>query len=406
MIDEYLRIILRNLKRRALRSSLTMLGIFIGIAAVVSLIGLGQGLEEGITGQFASIGSDRVTILPTSAGFGPPGSFTASRLTERDFSAVERTRGIKRAATRMLRTTSIEFNEELRFGIAITLPKENEQRRLIFDSINLDIVSGRELNPSDQYKVVLASSYADTDYFGKFPRVGNKILINNQEFDIVGMYGPAASVQFNDFVLMNEDVAREVLNITEGEVDFIVAQVNDVDDMDGVKERLSKALRSSRGVDEGEEDFDIQTPQEIVETFNSILGVVQGVIIGLAGISLLVGGVGIANTMFTSVIERRREIGILKAVGARNSSIVTLFVLESGVLGFFGGLIGMILGVLFTLAVVAIGTAAFGEGLIQASFSPVLLLGVIAFSFTVGIISGVVPAKQAASIPPVEALRK
>jgi len=406
MIDEYLRIILRNLKRRALRSSLTMLGIFIGIAAVVSLIGLGQGLEEGITGQFASIGSDRVTILPTSAGFGPPGSFTASRLTERDFSAVERTRGIKRAATRMLRTTSIEFNEELRFGVAITLPKENEQRRLIFDSINLDIVSGRELNPSDQYKVVLASSYADTDYFGKFPRVGNKILINNQEFDIVGMYGPAASVQFNDFVLMNEDVAREVLNITEGEVDFIVAQVNDVDDMDGVKERLSKALRSSRGVDEGEEDFDIQTPQEIVETFNSILGVVQGVIIGLAGISLLVGGVGIANTMFTSVIERRREIGILKAVGARNSSIVTLFVLESGVLGFFGGLIGMILGVLFTLAVVAIGTAAFGEGLIQASFSPVLLLGVIAFSFTVGIISGVVPAKQAASIPPVEALRK
>ena len=406
MISEYLRIILRNLQRRALRSALTMLGIFIGIAAVVSLIGLGQGLEEAITGQFASIGSDRVTILPTSAGFGPPGSFTASRLTERDFSAVERTRGIKRAATRMLRTTSIEFNEELRFGIAITLPKENEQRRLIFDSINLDIVSGRELNPSDQYKVVLASSYADTDYFGKFPRVGNKILINNQEFDIVGMYGPAASVQFNDFVLMNEDVAREVLNITEGEVDFIVAQVNDVDDMDGVKERLSKALRSSRGVDEGEEDFDIQTPQEIVETFNSILGVVQGVIIGLAGISLLVGGVGIANTMFTSVIERRREIGILKAVGARNSSIVTLFVLESGVLGFFGGLIGMILGVLFTLAVVAIGTAAFGEGLIQASFSPVLLLGVIAFSFTVGIISGVVPAKQAASIPPVEALRK
>ncbi len=406
MILEYLRIILRNLRRRALRSALTMLGIFIGIAAVVSLIGLGQGLEEAITGQFAQIGSDRVTVIPSSAGFGPPGAFSARRLTEQDFNAVERTRGIKVAATRLLRSTSIEFNDNLRFGIVITVPEETDQRRLIFDTVNLEIESGRDLAPSDQYKAVLAHAYTDTDYFGKFPRVGNKILVNGIEFDVVGIYKAAASVQFNDFVLMNEDIAREVLNIPDTEIDFIAAQVNDVDEMTEIKERLIRELRKTRNVDEGEEDFDVQTPEEIVETFKGVLGVVQGVIIGIAGISLLVGGIGIANTMFTSVIERRREIGILKAVGARNSAIISLFVLESGVLGLLGGIIGMLLGVVFTLAVVAIGTAAFGEGLIQASFNPILLIGVIAFSFTVGIISGVVPAKQAASIPPVEALRK
>ena len=134
--------------------------------------------------------------------------------------------------------------------------------------------------------------------------------------------------------------------------------------------------------------------------------VIQGVLVGIASIALIVGGIGIMNTMYTSVLERTKEIGVMKAVGATNKRILTLFLIESGFLGFFGGVIGVTLGLGISKLVEAIAFAQFGESLIKADVSLTLLLGALFFSFAVGAMSGVLPARQASKLKPVEALRK
>ena len=150
----------------------------------------------------------------------------------------------------------------------------------------------------------------------------------------------------------------------------------------------------------------MQTAAELIKSFKTILDIVQGILIAIAAISLMVGGVGIMNTMYTSVLERTREIGIMKAIGAKNSQILTLFLIEAGLIGIVGGIIGIILGVgLSKIAVIIIGQALKTD-LIQASFPLVLIVGSLLFSFLVGAASGILPAIQASKLKPVDALRK
>ena len=169
---------------------------------------------------------------------------------------------------------------------------------------------------------------------------------------------------------------------------------------------MKKELRQSRNVEEGKEDFTVQTPGSILAILNNILMVVEGVLVGIAGISLLVGGIGIMNTMYTAVLERTREIGIMKALGARREMILLLFLIESGFLGLIGGIIGVILGFAASKLVEIVAFQIYGTMLIQANFSFLLMFGMLLFAFLIGAISGVFPAKQAASLQPVDALRK
>ena len=173
-----------------------------------------------------------------------------------------------------------------------------------------------------------------------------------------------------------------------------------------MSERVSATLRKSHDVEEGKEDFGIQTPESILNTLNNILMVIQGVLVGIAAISLLVGGIGIMNTMYTSVHERTKEIGIMKALGAKNRNILLVFMIESGLLGLFGGIIGVSLGFGIAKLVEYVAFRYYESVLIQAQFSPMLLIGMLLFGFGVGAISGMFPARQAAKLKPVDALRK
>ena len=165
-------------------------------------------------------------------------------------------------------------------------------------------------------------------------------------------------------------------------------------------------VRPAGSVEEGKEDFGIQTPESILNTLNNILMVIQGVLVGIAAISLLVGGIGIMNTMYTSVHERTKEIGIMKALGAKNRNILLVFMIESGLLGLFGGIIGVSLGFGIAKLVEYVAFRYYESVLIQAQFSPMLLIGMLLFGFGVGAISGMFPARQAAKLKPVDALRK
>jgi putative ABC transport system permease protein len=172
-----------------------------------------------------------------------------------------------------------------------------------------------------------------------------------------------------------------------------------------VKDDVEKALRKERDVKEGKEDFSVILSKDLINTVNSVLGVLQIALVGVAGISLVVGALGIMNTMYTAVAERTKEIGIMKAIGATNHDITMIFLIESGMLGLFGGIIGDILG--FSLSkIVEIFAANTGFAILKAYMSVELVVASLVFSFLIGALSGVLPARHAASLKPAEAIRK
>ncbi len=185
---------------------------------------------------------------------------------------------------------------------------------------------------------------------------------------------------------------------------MIIAKVSSGTDIEEVAKDVKKELRKDRNLEEGKEDFIVKSPTQLLESFNTILIVLQVMLIGIASISLLVGGIGIMNTMYTSVLERTQEIGIMKSIGAKNSDILTIFLFESGILGFLGGLIGVIIGIILSKTVEIIASSL-GFALLKPYISIWLVIGALTFSFLIGIFSGVFPAMQASKLNPVEALR-
>ncbi len=408
-LKEYVRLAANSLRKRRLRTWLTMIGIFIGIAAVVSLISLGQGMQKAIEEQFFQLGADKLTVQTKGVATGPPRSNSDVQLTTRDLEVVQRVQGVQVATGRLIEPITVEFNDKEKFLYLASLPEDPDERALVMESANVeekDFRYGRALAPSDQLKVVMSEDYYNNPKFdGKALRVGDKITIEGRTVDVVGFFKKTGNPFVDIAFVMNENVVRDLVGEPE-KLGMIVAQASPGADMGLVADAMEKDLRKSRNVKEGREDFEVQTAEETLSTFKTVLSIVTAVLIGIAAISLLVGGIGIMNTMYTSVLERRREIGIMKAIGARNSDISTIFLIEAGLLGTIGGAIGIFLGIAFSKIVEVIATLALGTTLIQASFPWYLILGSLVFSFTVGSLAGVFPAMQAAKLPPVEALRQ
>ena len=210
---------------------------------------------------------------------------------------------------------------------------------------------------------------------------------------------------FDNIVLMNEQTMFNVIGNKKEEVNVIAIRVDDVNKINEAKESIEKLLRKERNVKKGEENFVVQSPQQVLEALNSTLFAVQLFVYIIAVISLAVGGIGIMNTMYTSVLERTKEIGVMKSIGAKNSAIFTIFFFESGLLGMVGGIIGIILGMAFAFGLSTLGRAFLGSDLIQASISPWLVAGALLFSFALGTAFGMLPAYQASKLNPVDSLR-
>ncbi|OGJ19888.1 hypothetical protein A3K73_01010 [Candidatus Pacearchaeota archaeon RBG_13_36_9] len=404
MLLDFFRLGLNNLKRRKLRAWLTMIGIFIGIAAVVSLISLGQGLENAITGQFASMGTDILTIQNAETGFGPPGSTAITKLNEHDLKVIEGISGVEFALPRYIRTARAEFNRVVEFSTITNVPENQVEMEWLYSSGGLKAGQGRLLKPGDNGKIVVGKNFGADDVFGKPIVVGKKILVEGKEFEIVGILKTSSNFFLNSAILMMEGDLKDIMETGE-EMDLIVVKVDNPDDSEAVAERIRKTLRNDRNKKMGEEDFSVQTPLDTLKTANTILIAIQIVVVGIAAISLVVGGIGIANTMYTSVLERRQEIGTMKAIGAKNSDILTVFLVESGLLGLAGGIIGVVIGGGISYTVSFVANIAFGSEIIAFNLPFYLVAFAIAFSFSLGVVFGAIPSYQASRLKPAEALR-
>ncbi len=404
MIRDYFLLAYRNSKQRKIRSWLTMLGIFIGIAAVVALISLSQGLKGAISQQFSNLGTDKLVVQAAGGGFGPPGTAVPVPLTEADEKVIAKTKGVDIAVGRLIRVVQIEFDDEQKYTYGVTMPKETVERELVIEANNYHIGQGSFVENDNAKEVVIGYTFSQ-DFFEEEVELRDKLLIQDTEFKVAGILKKSGNPQQDSTLLFPEGSLRILLDIGD-ELDIIPLRVKPGENIEAVAESVNKEMRKARNVEEGKEDFTVETPGQVLAILDNILLIVQGVLVGIAAISLVVGGIGIMNTMYTAVVERTKEIGVMKAVGATNGRIMTLFLIESGFLGFFGGLIGVLLGMGIAKLVEVVAFQFFQSPLIQANFTPALLGGSLLFAFTVGALSGLFPARQAASLKPVDALRK
>jgi putative ABC transport system permease protein len=405
MIQDYTRIAFKNLRRRGLRSYLTLLGILIGVAAVVTFITLGNGLRTAVNSQFGVSSTELITIEAGGlSAFGPPGTGAVDPLTVDDAEAIERLGSMDITITRNIETVKIDYNDRLEVGFAADVP-DGEKREKVYEFLELETEKGRFLRDGDSTSIFLGYNFLfkDKNGFNKDLDTGDTIKINGKDFRIIGFTKQKGSFIFDNVVWMNNKPLDDITGFGDN-VDAIVAKAKDKDDLERAKEDIEKLLRKRRDVKKGEENFEVSTPEATLDTINQVLFGVQAFIVLIASISIIVGAVGIVNTMTTSVLERKREIGIMKAIGAKNSDIFYQFFIESGLLGLIGGIIGVILGVL----VGTYGTLGLNTFL-GATSSPqinlVLIFLSLLGSFLIGSVAGILPAMQAAKQNPVEALR-
>ncbi len=402
MLKDYFAFAFGSFSHRKLRSWLTMIGIFIGIAAVVALISLGRGFDSAVRKEFEKIGTDKLFVT-AKQGFGPPGTNAAVQLTDDDLDVILRVPGIVSAAGLINVNTKVTFKDAVGFLPIYSIPK-GDARKLLEETESLAIETGRNLRDSDTASALIGINLATRELFEKNLKVRDKIFLGDTEFTIVGIQKKTGDPVWDNSIFIPEDTLREVFSEPK-RLDMVMVKVASVENIDLISERVANALRNHRDVKKEQEDFEIQTPDDILASFGEVLTIINIVLIGIAAISLVVGGIGIANTMYTAVVERTKEIGIMKSIGAKKSDITLIFIIESGLLGVIGGLIGVVIGLSLSFSVAVIAKTVFGTNLIEAYISLPLVLGALLFSFVLGSVFGVLPARKAAALHPVNALK-
>ena len=400
-MNDYFSLAFNNLRRRKLRSWLTMIGIFIGIAAVVALMSLGQGLQDAVTEQFEALGSDKIIIQ--TRGMGPPGTGSDSmKLTSKDLRIIENVRGIEKASGYLIKQGQATFKGEVGIGFSSGITAEDFEEWVAMDLMTVQ--DGRILKDGDKFKTVVGYNHVYGNNWERKMEIGSTVEIEGYDFKVVGVMEKIGNPIDDSLFYVPKEVLREMLDAGDEESQ-ILAKVAEGFDVETVADTVERKLIQSRGEKEGEETFKVQTSEQLLESFSTIFGVIQAVLVGIAGISLVVGGIGIMNTMYTAVIERTKEIGTMKAVGARNSDILYIFLFEAGLLGLVGGAIGVAIGYGLGKSAEFMATQALGADILQAAFPLTLIFGALAFSFVVGALAGVTPAYQASRLKPADALR-
>ena len=394
MIKDYLKFSVNNILHRKIRSWLTVIGIVIGIAAIISLITISQGLQNAIEEQFELFGANSVIISPK--GFENMG-VQAEGLTQDDVRTLESMSEFKYVSPMATSVAQVEFHDEIKFLTVAALPAEDYID--MYGDMGISTEDGRMFRRGDGSSVILGYRVANKDVFEDSVNIKNKIKIRDEDFKVIGVFEEIGNSGDDNSLYITLDDFRDIYNDQE-RVDFIMAQAKPGQDIESLKEKIERKLERARG----NENFQVMTATQIMEQISSILGIMQFVLVGIAAISLLVGSVGIMNSMYTSVLERTKEIGIMKSIGAKNSDILSLFLIESAFLGLIGGFFGVILGTAIAKLVGFIADQA-GFGLLSIKINLGLILFGLFFAIIIGMISGALPAKQASKLKPVDALR-
>jgi putative ABC transport system permease protein len=396
MDKESVKYSLRNLKNRKTRSFFTIFSIMAGITTMFIFISFGMGLYKYIDELTTDSSIDKVLIQPKGL---VPGFDDTLSFNEDDINAVKSASGVYDATGIYFKTVEIEKDNKINYIYMIAYDPANP---LLIEMYDFEIVKGRELRAGDN-GVILGYNYLLPDkVFSKEYSINQNININGNELKIIGFYESVGNPSDDSQIYVTNEVMKDLFgdNIS---YNWIVAKI-DTSDIDDVVSNIEKSLRKERGLEEGKEDFYAQTFEDMLESYSSVLDIVIGFIILIAFISVLVSSINTANTMITSVLERTREIGVIKSIGGTNSEIFGIFLFESSFLGFIAGCLGVLFGWILT----SIGGGILnylGYGFLKPAYSFTLFVGCILFAVVTGAISGVIPAVKASKTNVVQTLR-
>jgi len=395
MLSEYIRISFNSLRRRKLRSWLTIIGIIIGISAIVSLTLIAQGTENAVNEAFEQFGTDVILVQGGATFSRPtPGEYG---LSDRDINFFESFGEVDFVIPYSYDTQEVEFKDEKKYPIVYAIDTELWDEFL--KRSNFEVEKGRAFQDGETGSVVVGWKL-NQDYFENKVDLKSRIKIGGKSFKVVGIYERVGNDADDTAISMNIDDARKVY-APEDKVTGAQIIIKDGVDIDKFAEYLEEEYEDYRG----DKNFVLSTSTAILEQINSVLGILQYVVVGIAGIALIVGSVGIANTMYMSVLERTKEIGIMKSIGATNNAILTMFLIESAFFGIVGGIIGCIIGILMAI-IAKFAIEAFAPGIpFLILIEPSVIIGALIFSAISGIVSGILPARNASKLNPVDALR-
>lgn len=396
----------RNLTRRGKRSWLTVIGILIGIAAIVALLSLSQGLQDSVSSEFEDLGANTIYIMPGSGvgGLFGGGLDETAELDNSDLKAIRRVRGVNEAGPVIfyLQNTG-KFRGEVQRLPLVGVPTDSSQE-MVMETNSLVVDKGRNIRDNDKMSGIVGSKLTSGGVYEREVRLRGQLEVEDFTVRVIGTMEQSGDPEYDRSLVLPIESVRQILD-DEDRIDYIVANTKSGQSPKDVAEDIEKELRDERGLQKGDEDFSVSTADDLLESSLGILDSVQYVVIGIVSIALFVGGLGIMNTMYMSVSERTKEIGIMKALGATKRQILTIYLVESGILGLIGGFIGVVIGL--SISEVAFYVIRRFAGIpLQPTRSLGLIGGALAASFFFGIISGVLPARKAAGLEPVEAIRK
>ncbi|KAF0108099.1 MAG: putative ABC transport system permease protein [Anaerolineaceae bacterium] len=405
-----------GLNANKMRSGLTMLGVIIGVAAVIALLSIGQGVQESITGSITGAGSNLLFVAPGSFSMGgvetPSGS--AASLTYADAQAIADPRNVPDAA---IVAPEFTMSTQVIFGSANINTKVTGVTPEYLAAFGMEVDRGRFITESDvsgRGAVAVLGSNAARDLFGGFDPIGQKIRIaipgaegGRVSLTVVGVLAPQGGSRFSDpdnaIIVPITTAQTKIFDGRNARGESIVTSVNVVaasdDRVDEVIDQITTLLLRRHGFKPGEDgDFSVVSQADLLASITQITNILVVFLGAIAAISLLVGGIGIMNIMLVSVTERTREIGLRKAMGARKVDILTQFLLEAVILSLAGGAIGIAVGV-------GIARLVDASGVTSAIITSQSILLAVSFSVAVGLFFGIYPANHAASLKPIEALR-
>ena len=398
-LRESMKYVLGNIYHRKLRTFLTVLAIVIGIASIVVMISLGQGIKKSIDQDLQKFSPRTVFIIPgdIKLGHGRGSNSLSGKLYEKDVNALQRIPEIEKVTMMIMAKADLEYrSKELKASV---YGMEMDKFKDFYPYLELE--SGRYVREGEKGAMMIGSSVAE-DKFDKRVEPNSRILVNGKPYTVVGIFKESTSSMGgnpNDFIIMDyQDIRNEFKDsLPKDEVMFLYAMVREGFDVEEVAERMEYVIKQSHKLPRDRKDFTVFSPKVISDQVNQITDMITMFLGSIATISLIVGAIGITNTMFSSVLERTKEIGTLKALGATDDLIGYLFLVESSILSMIGGMAGVALAVL--------------SGMLMGSFgvpyytSPEVVAGTFVFSVIIGLAAGYFPAMNAARLNIVSSLR-
>ncbi len=388
---------IKSLSHVKIRTWLTIIGIVIAVMAVVLLFGAGKGLNERINMELGKFGSNSVLIVPVNLEKKSMMSLeTASgKLYEKDVQKLNKLPEIDKISKILYSMETIGYKSQNMTGMVLGVEPS------LFQQVSSLLVmkKGRFLRNNDRKAVVLGYSTA-YDNFDNEIGVGKYITINGEKYKVVGILEKTGNsmMDADSRVYATYDDVKKMLDgkIAKNEIHFIRLSIKKDYNMEKAVEKIKETLRLSHGVKKGDEDFSVVTMDSMMQQVGSISTIVNTFLLIISGISLVVGGIGVGNTMYMSVLERTKEIGVLRSIGATKKDIMKIFLFEAIMLTSVGGIIGILLSVIILFLI---------SSIIPFSLNMFDILFAFVFSMLIGAITGYLPAKKAQEISPLEAVR-